>query len=102
MRRSLVILIALTGCSGRVEKDNRPAFTIDRTQPFWLELGRGSGLHGLETVKMDQTGKVVLHRQKLTDEGNVTVQTWELATLELPPETVAEVLKAVDANGLMG
>jgi hypothetical protein len=115
MRRSLVIVIVLavaTGCSGRVEKDDRPAFTIDRTQPFWLEFGRGSGWHGLDTVKIDQTGRVVLHRMKSTRQENLNVLSWEVATLQvlswevatlqLPPEVVAEVLKAVESNRLMG
>jgi hypothetical protein len=104
MRRSLVILIALAaaGCSGRVEKDDRPAFAIDRTQPFWLEFGRGSGWHGLDTIKIDQTGRVVLHRMKSTLQENVNVLSWEVATVQLPPELVADVLKAVESNGLMG
>ena len=55
MRWSLVIVIACTvvGCSGSVERDDRPAFTVDPGQPFRLEFGRGSGWHGLNTVKLD-------------------------------------------------
>jgi hypothetical protein len=104
MKRSLVIAVAfaVVGCSGRVEKDDRPVFTIDRAQPFWLEFGRGSGWHGLDTVKLDQTGRVVLHRMKSERQQDVTVLSWEVATLQLPPEAVAEVLKAVDSNDLMG
>lgn len=104
MERSLVIVVAFAfaGCSGRVEKDDRPAFTIDHTQPFWLEFGRGSGLDGLNTVKIDQTGKVVLHRMKSDRQPNVTVLSWEVTILQLSPEAVAEVLKAVESNGLMG
>jgi hypothetical protein len=104
MKRSFVIAVALAviGCSGQVEKDDRPAFAIDRTQPFWLEFGRGSGWHGLNTIKLDQTGRVVLHRLKSERRQDVTVLSWEVATLPLPPEAVGEVLKAVEANGLMG
>jgi hypothetical protein len=92
----LVIAVALVvvGCSGRVERDDRPAFTIDRTQPFWLEFGRGSGWHGLDTIKLDQTGRVVLHR--ITSR-----MSWEVATLQLSPEALAEALNAVESNGLM-
>jgi hypothetical protein len=103
MRRSLVIVIALAaaaGCSGHVEKDERPAFTIDRTQPFWLEFGRGSGWRGLATVKIDQNGRVVLHR-KSARRDNVNVLSWEVATLQLPPDVVSEVLNEVESNGLM-
>lgn len=95
MRRSLVIVAAFAvgGCSGHVERDSRPAFTIDRSQPFWLEFGRGSGWHGLDTVKLDQTGRVVLHRMKSTP---------QVATLQLSPEAVAAVLGAVESNNLTG
>jgi len=104
MKRSWVMAVALVvvGCSGRVEKDDRPAFTIDRTQPFWLEFGRGSGWHGLDTVKIDQTGRVVLHQMKSDRQQNVNVLSWEVATLQLAPEAVAEVLEAVESNDLMG
>jgi hypothetical protein len=104
MKRSLVILVvfAVVGCSGHVEKDDRPAFTIDRTQPFWLEFGRGSGWHGLNTVQMDQTGRVLLHRMKSERQQDVTMLSWEAATLQLSPEAVADVLKAVESNNLMG
>jgi hypothetical protein len=103
MKWSLVIVVAfaVVGCSGRVEMDDRPAFTIDLTQPFWLEFGRGSGWHGLDTVKIDQTGRVVLHRMKSDRQENVNVLSWEVATLQLPPEALTEVLKAVDSNNLM-
>jgi len=33
---------------------------------------------------------------------NVNVLSWEVATLQLPPEALAEVLKAVESNNLMG
>jgi hypothetical protein len=89
MRRLLVIVFALAAAAGcsRVERDDRPAFTIDRTQPFWLEFGRGSGWHGLDTIKIDQTGRVVLHRKKITRQEKVNV--WEVATVQLPPEVIA-------------
>ncbi len=104
MRRSLVIVIALAaaGCSGRIEKDDRTAFTIDHAQPFWLEFGRGSGWDGLDTIKLDHTGRVVLHRMKSTRQESVIVLSWETAGLQVSPEVVTEVLKAVESNGLMG
>lgn len=104
MKRSLVFAVAfaVVGCSGRVEMDDRPSFTIDHAQPFWLEFGRGSGWHGLNTVKIDQTGKVVLHRMKSESQQDVTVLSWEAATLQLSPEALAEVPKAVESNSLTG
>jgi hypothetical protein len=78
-----------------------PAPNIDHTQPFWLEFGRGSGWHGLETIKIDQTGRVVLHRIKSKQPDNATFNSCEVATLRLSPEALAEVHKAVESNGLM-
>jgi len=79
-------------------RNDSPAFTIDRSQPFRLEFGRGSGWHGLDTVKLDQAGRVVLHRAKGE---SISVISWETATLQLSPELLAEVLKAVESNDLM-
>jgi hypothetical protein len=99
---TIALILLAAGCSGRVEKDDRPAFAIDHTQPFWLEFGRGSGWHGLNTVKIDQTGRVVLHRMKSAHQDGATVLSWEAATLQLTPEALAEVLKAVESNDLTG
>ena len=87
--------------SGRVEKDDRPSFRIDPVQPFRLEIGRGSGWHGLDTIVIDQSGRAVLHRMKEERKENAIVQSWETATLQLPPDAVAEVLKAIETNDLM-
>ncbi len=104
-RRWLVIAVALAVVGGGVYflavRNDSPAFTIDHTQPFWLEFGRGSGWHGLHTVKIDQTGRAVLHRMKSERERDVTVLSWEVAILQLSPEEVTEVLKAVESNDLM-
>jgi hypothetical protein len=100
MGRLLMIAAALAtaGCSGRVEKDDRPTFHIDPAQPFRLELGRGSGWHGLDTIRLSQDGSAVLHRLKQGPKEDV----WETATLRLEPGALAEVLKAVEANDLTG
>src|SRR3984957_17019307 len=105
-RRWLLIAVALAVVAGGVYllavRNDSPAFTIDRSQPFWLEFGRGSGWHGLDTVKLDQTGRVVLHRMKSERKEDVNVLSSEAANLELSPEALAEVLKAIASNGLMG
>jgi hypothetical protein len=100
MGKTLLIGVALlaAGCSGRVETDDRPRFRIDPAQPFRLEFGRGSGLYGLETIRINQDGGVVLNRMKTSGPGG----SWETGTLKLRPDELAEVLRAVDANGLMG
>jgi hypothetical protein len=92
----IALLFMTTGCSGRIETDDRPPFEIDPAQPFRLELGRGSGWHGLDTVRIDQNGTVVLHRHRLVDQE----ATWETAGFLLSQDRLAEVLSAVETNGL--
>jgi ankyrin repeat protein len=67
MRTTFLILVAfLVGCDRgtsttarqQVEPDTRPAFVLDASKPFVIQLGRGSGLFGLDIVKIDQTGVV--------------------------------------------
>jgi hypothetical protein len=116
MKRLVLFLTALVvGCSDRVEMgsvvekgservetDDRPAFTIDRGKPFWLEIGHGGHKGGLDTIKIDQTGKVILHRtsRRQRPDGSYDL-ICEVATLQLSPEALVEVLKSVDANNLM-
>lgn len=97
-RRGALIVVAflLIGVAAvLVVGHNRATLTIDRNQPFWIEFGRGSGWHGLDTVKLDQTGRIVLHRLQRINAA------WEVTTLQLPPEAVAEVLLSVESNKLM-
>jgi len=55
-------------------------------------------MYGLETIRINQNGDAVLYREKTDGQGD----SWETGTLKLRPDELAEVLKAVDANGLMG
>jgi hypothetical protein len=99
MRQALMITAALAtvGCSSSVETDDRPAFQIDPTLAYQLELGRESGLAGLDTVRVSQNGSVVLHRLQQGQQEHL----WETSTLQLPPDPRAKILKAVEVNGLM-
>jgi hypothetical protein len=103
MRRSFLIAVALgvAGCSGSVERNDRPTFSVDRTQPFRLEFGRGSGWNGLDTVKLDETGRVVLHRLDSEARAGATVPAWQVASMQLSADAVDEVLGSVQANDLM-
>jgi hypothetical protein len=113
MWRTLVVVgsVAVVGCTAQpsddepadpffnqplshVEKDDRPTFQIDPSKPFQIEFGRGSGWHGLDTVKVNQDGLVVLHRLKKSAD-------WERATLQLPDDALAKVLEQVDADHLL-
>lgn len=99
MRRILLAAaaVAIAGCSGRVEYDDRPTFRIDRAKAFRLEFGRGSGWRGLETIRVSHDGSVVLHRLK----HGQREPSWETATMRLSPSELAEILQAVETNGLM-
>lgn len=102
MRHTLLILaIALCGCSDGgatgpstvVEPDTRPAFVLDASKPFVIELGRGSGLHGLDVTKVSETGAVELHRIA----GGQNVET---ATLRLSDVQVKELVDLINSQRL--
>jgi hypothetical protein len=79
------------------EPDPNPVWTIDAAKPWTLELRRGSGWHGYDTIDIDQTGGVVLHRLPRT----VNSPLREKATMQIPPRAVAEVLARVSEYGIM-
>jgi hypothetical protein len=85
----------------RVEIDHRPPFRIDHSMPFVIELGRGGGWRGLDTVKLDENGNVVLHRWSSERKAEAVYRHWETATLRLTDETVKKMLQAIEANSLM-
>jgi hypothetical protein len=104
MRLTLLILVAfLVGCgdmstttkSGRgkptVEPDTRPAFILDASKPFVIELGRGSGMDGLDIIKVDHTGAVELSRI-------AAGQNVESASLQLSSADVDTLVGLVNAN----
>jgi hypothetical protein len=77
-------------------------FRLDPEQPYRIELGRGSGWHGLNTVRVDQEGSVMLYRQQEVEVAGVWESYWEEATLRLPPEGQAAVLAAVADTRVLG
>ncbi len=68
----------------------------DLNRPYLVEFGRGSGWHGLETVKVLADGAVVLHRFRDERAGDV-----ETARLVLPPAAPAEVARAIEEHRLV-
>ena len=94
-------VVVAIGCFGQVAEVDGPILRIDAAQPFQVEFGRGSGWEGLDTIKLDEKGVVVLHRMKPETEGDPGGLRWETATLQLRPAALGEVLKAVESNGLM-
>jgi hypothetical protein len=98
MRIRLLILAALLiGCDGgplsrtRTEPDTRPAFVLDPSKPFVIELGRGSGRSGLDIVKVNNTGAVEMTRV-------TRGQNTESASLQFSSADVATLVGLVNAN----
>jgi hypothetical protein len=75
-----------------IEPDTRPAFVLDPSKPFVVEFGRGSGWHGLDVVKVDQTGSVQLSR--------ISGQNVESTSLQLSNTDLATLVGLVNANQL--
>lgn len=103
--------LALTGCrstepaSGgagipphfpltKVTRSNGPVFEVDATKVYRIELGRGSGIDGLETVAISSDGAVVLHR--LTKP-----QGWVTGTLVLPHDALKRILTSLKVEKVM-
>ena len=100
MRATLLILaVFLAGCDGcggsSVEPDSRPAFVLDASKPFVIELGRGSGMRGLDVVRVRETGLVELYR--IAGGQNV-----ESASLRLSNADVATLVGLVNSQRLTG
>jgi hypothetical protein len=74
---------------------------LDPAVPYVIEFGRGSGLHGLDTVRVLQDGTVTLHRRSRTFDGKEAHLGVETATLKLPEGPLAEVVTAVEKNRLL-
>ena len=71
----------------REREDTRPPmqFNIDKT--YRLEFGRGSGWHGLDTIKIDDSNQVTLHR--LREENGVLH--WEHTEVDLTASDKQEI-----------
>ena len=78
--------------------DPKPRWVLDEGRPWTIEFGRGSGLDGLDTVKIDNDGKVVLHRLTHTPKELICEKT----ALNLSSQSVSEIMDAVSRDGLLG
>jgi hypothetical protein len=89
-----------SGPASRVVVDDRPVFDLDAARQWRIDLGRGSGLDGLETVTVNQSGRLLLYQRTDELDGTVVRSRWETAADVLPPEAVASVLAAATSNQL--
>jgi len=78
----------------RVEPAKTEAFSVDLGKDFHFELGRGSGLDGLDTVAFGRDGKVTLFRQH--PQGS-----WQTTSLELSAEALARIFDEVKSQEIM-
>lgn len=70
---------------------------FDPMQPFRLELGRGSGLNGLNTTVIHPDGRVVMHRLGSLGPEGVSSDTtyWYECQFQLPPQAIQTLAKEV-------
>ena len=71
--------------------DNR-GIKFHSSQPFRISLGRGTGMHGLETIEIDENLNAELYRQ--TDNG------WETCVVELTIEEWGAVSDSIAEHDL--
>ena len=83
-----------------VVPDDRPVFHIDPDRPWRIDLGRGSGMDGLDTVTLDQSGRVRLYQHTEAWLHNEIGLPWETAEGRISPDAVAAVLAAAASNRL--
>jgi hypothetical protein len=95
---SAVFALGIVGCA----EPGGGLTRIDPNEPFEIDLGRGSGWHGLNTVTIDQDGKAILYRlaRGMGPFGG-SYLCFETGMLQLPDESVVEVLAAVKHSGVL-
>ena len=71
--------------------DQRPEFEINLREPFKIQLGRGSGLKGLTTITINESGNVVVLEPENSRSCNFSISKHELTS----------ILKSVSSNRLM-
>jgi hypothetical protein len=93
----VVVVAALVGVLIWEFALSEPTIRIDSIADWRIEFGRGSGMDGLDTVKIASDGSVILHRFKRKGQPE-----WETTSLSLPPDALAKVLESVAENRLLG
>jgi hypothetical protein len=94
MRKILLILaVIVSGCGCGTNPSAPRSFVLDPSKPFVVELGRGRGLHGLDIIRIDQTGSVELQRVK--QDASI-----ESAALRLPAADIKKLVDLINAGQL--
>ena len=100
MRSILLLLLLSLGCNSASDDGSLPK--IDPSQPCQIVFGRGSGWHGLDTVKIVADGTVTLYRERYDNLPNARKQFWETASLKLSAESISQIVAAVNESGVLG
>jgi hypothetical protein len=102
--RLVWVVLVMTGLAAGVlwhlSAPGSVTIRYERRFPFQLEFGRGSGWHGLNTVKIFQDGTVTLHELQEEIIRGKTYPYWQMTSFKLSDEAMAEVVEAVGRNRL--
>lgn len=72
--------------------------------PFTIELGRGSGMYGLDTIRISSDEGARLYRSETftPKHSRFRSQIWYSAQLELPKPAIASIASAISEHKIMG
>jgi hypothetical protein len=79
----------------------RTAMKLDRSKPFVVQIGRGSGRDGLETITIDTDGSVVLFRQRIETKGGDSEHRWERGAMKLTQASLSEIADAINQKNIL-
>lgn len=94
--RALLLFLScfVIGCSDFTSvPDDRSSFEIDANKPFVIEFGRGSGMHGLDIIRVDHSGQANLTRFERR-------ATPDSTTLQLTDQQVKKVIAFANTSRL--
>jgi hypothetical protein len=87
------LIVYVSFVYGSTVCDPSGGMDFDPGEPFRLDFGRGSGMHGLDTISIAQDGQTIIHR-------SVRSGGWEHASLRLTREQRQAIAEAVIRRGL--
>jgi hypothetical protein len=79
----------------RIVEDSNPTFNIDPMKPFTMTFGKGSGWVGLDTIEINENGKVVLHRIQVEQRHGIQHFFWETGKMQLLPEDITAIIDSL-------
>lgn len=82
--------------------DMRPAMTFDVEKPYCLQFGRGSGLDGMDTIALDESGRVLLCRKKHAREGDGFNTYWETKSFQTGANEIRQIASLIQDLDIIG